>query len=242
MPRVFDWITARECEERFPGWLDSKGDAAWRLNGVPLLDPIISRFGGFEIRVLLIDGQPDHAKGIYAEAKNQNTIAWGVNKEGQRLYGCNEEVRPFADAPDGTKLIQTFFQPVAMGFFDKLLGQEGRSLRPVLESGNDAAIREAFEEMGITEIIDLSDIGPIWPNATNTSTVTSLYDMQVDLEQVIANPNGREWTIINCLWLSAEEILERIAKGSHGDVNCRMGQANASFVAGYTRHLQAFAS
>lgn len=239
MAKTFDWITARECEERWPGWLDRQGDAAWRLNGQPLLDPVISRYGRFEVRVLLIDGEPDHAKGIYGEGKNQNTMVWGVDQNGHRLYGCNEEVRPFADGPQDEKSIQTFFQPVVMGFFDKLLGREGRSLRPVLESGNAAAIREAFEEMGITEIISLIDIGPIWPNPTNTSTVTHLYDMQVDLAQVVANPNGREWTIVNCLWLTAEEILRRISQGRYDDVNTRMGQANAAFFAGYTRHLQA---
>lgn len=172
------WITPRECEERFPGWLAERAASGlgWALNGQPMLDPVTSRFGGVEVRVMLNpDGSPNHDKGVYIEAKNQNTVAFG-RRGGQLLIGCTEEERAFADMPEGGPADppMRFLQPVVMGFFEKVLGSDAKTFKERLESGDEASIREALEEMGVVEdgIKSLAPLGVMWPNATNTATVT----------------------------------------------------------------------
>lgn len=239
------WITPRECEERFPGWLAERAASGlgWALNGQSMLDPVTSRFGGFEVRVMLNpDGSPNHDKGVYIEAKNQNTVAFG-RRSGQLLIGCTEEERAFADMPEGGPADppMRFLQPVVMGFFEKVLGSDAKTFKERLESGDEASIREALEEMGVVEdgIKSLAPLGVMWPNATNTATVTHLFEMEVDIDRVIEDPKGREWTIKNCQWLPVREVMQRIGNGFHEGVNCRMGQANSAFFVWLCRHPEA---
>ena len=238
------WITPRECEEQFPGWLAerAKSGLGWAINEQPVLDPITSRFGGFEIRIMLKpDGMPDHDKGVYLEAKNQNTVVFGRRNGGPVLIGCTEEARAFADMPEGGPADppMRFLQPVVMGFFEKVLGSDAKTFKERLESGDEASIREALEEMGVAEVKSLKPMGVVWPNATNTATVTHLYEMEVDIDRVIENPEGREWTINNCVWLPVTEVMKRIGDGFYEGVNCRMGQANTAFFTWLCRHPDA---
>lgn len=240
------WINPRECEERFPGWLAARAanGLGWAVNGQPMLDSVTSRFGGFEVRIMLKpDGTPDHDKGVYIEAPNVNTVAWG-RKNGSVLIGCTEEARAFADMPEGGPADppMIFLQPVVMGFFDKILGSSAKAFKEVLETGDSAATREALEEMGIEEVISLTPMGVVWPNATNTATVSRLYEMEVDIDRVVENPKGREWTIKNCQWLPVSEVMRRIGDGFHEGVNCRMGQANTAFFTWLCRHPEAISA
>lgn len=241
------WITAAECKERFPGWLELQ-TAGWNVKGLPFMDEVVSQYGGFMLRVYLNkDGTPNHVKGIYFEAPNGNNVVWDKDDSGVIFIGCTIEERGFADAPGST--IQNvipadppikFFQPCVMGFADKVFGKElGGQLKSLLEIHEEDSIRESREEMGITEIRSIEPMGVVWPNATNTATVTVLYDIWVDMTKVIENPNGREWSIKNCIWLPVREVIARIAAGSHEELNCRMGQANTTFFTWLCRHPEA---
>lgn len=236
------WITAQECEERFPGWLAARGELGWRTSdGKPFLDRVSSRFGGFEVRVWMNpDDTPNHDKGVYFEAPNQNTIVWGFAPDGRVKVAVTEETRALADNPDGSPADPpiTYGQPCVMGFYDKIFGSElGKKLRPIIESGEQAAIREAFEEAGVIEVISGPHfLGVTWPNATNTATVTSLYEMQVDLGKITENPEGREWPISRCLFLTVPELMQRIMSGWDNGICYRMGQANNAFFSWLSGH------
>lgn len=243
--KVQAWITVEECLKRFPDW---KG-YTWLVNGQPMIDPVISLYGGAQDRVYLKDGQPWHDKLNYFEAPNQNNVVWDKDEHGNFIIGCTIEERGFADMPGSTiqEVIPAdppmlFFQPCVMGFFNKVLGKDlGDKLKPALETGEEASIRESLEEFGVTEIRSIESMGVVWPNATNTPTVTHLFDMWVDKDKIVQNPAGREWSIKDCVWLSIREVLARIAAGSHNEVNCRMGQANTTFFTWLCRHPEAFA-
>ncbi len=237
------WITAKECDEHFPDWLNQAKDAAWRTeDGKPFTGRISSRFGFAEVRVQMkSDGTPDFARLCCGEAPNINAVVWGKTSNGEIRIGVTVQKRPFADSfkygiPASEPFV--FGQPYVGAFNEKsLLGEEAAE---VYESARDASVREAFEEAGVVDVINVTEMSFHDPNPTFVVTWSELFDVEVNLDTVTGQTDRSEG-IYRCEFLPIKEVLSRIAQGEHEGVSYRQATANDTFLVWIARHPEALA-
>ncbi|OGH21230.1 MAG: hypothetical protein A2958_01880 [Candidatus Levybacteria bacterium RIFCSPLOWO2_01_FULL_38_13] len=232
------WITAAECEERFPGWLAARGENGWRVDVAKRC--ISSRFGFAEVRVQLNqDGTPAFDRVVCGEAPNINAVAYYV-KDGVWYIGVTFQVRPFADLAYGVPADPPikFAQPV-MGFRDKIVGKVASA---VFESAPEGAKREVLEEAGVNDVMSIQSMGQHWGNPTGPLvTPTDLLEIQVNPESIDTSKLDREELIYKCEYLSTSELVSRIASGEHDGVNYRASVAMNTFFVFFARHPEALA-
>lgn len=230
------WITAKECEERFPGWLAARGQNGWIVD--VRHRRIISRFGFAEVRVQLKpDGTPDFDRVASGEAPNINAVAYYI-KDGVWYVGVAFQVRPFADTAYGVPADPPikFAQPV-MGFCGKIVGTTASA---VFESATEGATREALEEAGVQDVISIKSMGQHWGNPTGPLvTPSDLLEIQVDPETLDTSKLDREELIYKCEYLSAHELVSRIGLGFYDGVNYRASVAMNTFFVFFARHPEA---
>lgn len=237
------WITAEECEDRSPGWLDQAKDAAWRTaDGKPFIGRIDSRFGFAEVRVQLNpDGTPAFARLCCGEAPNINAVVWGKTESGEIRIGVTVQKRPLADSFEySVPALEPFVfgQPYVGAFSEKLL--LGEEAAETYESAKDASIREAFEEAGVVDIINVTEMSFHNPNPTFVVTWSALFDVEVNLGTVTGQTDRSEG-IYRCEYIPIGEVFSRIAQGEHEGISYRQATANDAFLVWLARHPEALA-
>ncbi|MEK7559402.1 MAG: hypothetical protein AAB521_03780 [Patescibacteria group bacterium] len=232
------WITAEECEKRFPGWLAARGENGWKVDAAK--SRISSRFGFAEVRVQLKpDGTPDFDRVVSGEAPNINAVAYYV-KDGIFYVGVTFQVRPFADTSYGIPADPPikFAQPV-MGFRDKIVGATASA---VFESAPEGAKREVLEEAGVQDIISIKSMGQHWGNPTGPLvTPSDLLEIEIDPKTIDTSKFDREELIFKCEYIPAGELVLRIALGEYDGVNYRASVAMNTFFVFFANHPEALA-
>jgi hypothetical protein len=202
--------------EHKPDWVLSVDNGNWEVR---------SPFGSVETAVVLdADGVPVFDRPLYREAPNVNLVVWGIDEFNEVKLAIIRQPRPHADDPEqpginGHKPI--VFGQIPMGFVEKIFG----------ESLEDAAMREAHEETGVTLIKSVTR--PHYPhhnpNPTFVATWSELLFVEVDLSQIEKVKSTRDEPIFSAEFISAKELISRIAGGvdSAGAVY-RMCTANSA--------------
>lgn len=232
------WITAEECEERFPGWLDARGENGWTLDVARRRSE--SRFGYSELRIQLKpDRTPDFDRVVGGEAPNVNAVAYFV-RDSVWYVGVTFQERPFADTAYGVPADPPikFAQPI-MGFRTRIVGETAARL---FESAEEGATREALEEAGVNDVISITSMGQQWGNPTGPLvTPSDLLEIEVYPETINTNNLDRAELIYKCEYLPAGELVRRIALREHEGVNYRGSVPMNTFFVFFARHPEALA-
>lgn len=186
-----------------PGWkllVDGQSvEGEWEIR---------SQFGSVETAVVLDDkGAPIFDRPLYREAANVNLIVWGKDTDGSVKLAVIRQPRPHADNPElpGDEHDPVVFGQVPMGFVEKILG----------ENPEAAAVRESAEETGARVVVSVTR--PKYPhhnpNPTFVATWSDLLFVEVDLAQVDRLRSTRDEPIFSAEFISAGELIKRIAKG-----------------------------
>jgi len=208
------WQSLPEVLKIDPDFLKKRGENGWRWNSET--GGIESRFGKAMIQVQLKpDGSPDFDRVVYYEPPNINAVVYSFTVDGTCMVGITIQERPFANNPANlehpygipAEPAIKFAQPV-MGFARKIFGEKAMS---VFESGAGTATREALEELGIRDIIEIKPLGEHYPNPTFCATVSQLFEIQVDLKKILKKTDESE-LIVSVEFITLKELFSRIGE------------------------------
>ena len=172
------WVTLKEALE-----LDPNFEPGWSL------DPETGRwhhpmFGFAEQRVQLgPDGMPAFDRVVIGETPVVNCPLYYWDPESQQwMVGIVHQTRPFADeAYEVPADPPITFAGMVMGFLEKLGNMLGKEALDAFESAEAGAVREALEEAGIHDVLNIEDLGYYWGNPTGPLvTPTSIIALEVD--------------------------------------------------------------
>ncbi len=231
------WITPQEAVRLNPDFFTERGKQEWLYD--TRRDGYYSEFGFAEYRIQTgRDGMPAFGRVVYGEKPNINGVVWGKDADGIVKVAVIVQARPLADMPSGmaAEMGIIFGQPCVMGFRDNFGGM--KNLEKVFEAAQDAAVREALEEAGVQDIIDVQNMGHHNPNPTFCATWSELFDIEVDLTK-ITGVTDRTEQIYRAEYISVKEVLQRIASGEYEGVNYRSATANDALMVWLTRHPEA---
>jgi len=192
---------------------DTNHKPGWQLtvDGKPVQGDwqALSPFGSVGTAVVL-DGKgvPVFDRPIYREAQNVNLVVWGKDVNGEIKIAIIRQPRPHSDDPmqpgvDGHAPV--IFGQIPMGFAEKILG----------EVPEDTARREASEETGAGVVRGVTRPKYPWhnPNPTFVATWSDLLFVEVDLARVEQLRPTRDEPIFSAEFISAKELIARIANG-----------------------------
>lgn len=209
-----NFITADECERRFPGWLASRG-----INGHtydPERDGFFCRFQNTP-RLVALAPDPDNPgrmipsfdRVVVEEAPHIHTIGYDIDEEGNYWVGIVYQFRPFIEGQ-----IPPICGDIPMGF--NLARVLGDGAQTVYETADDAAARELIEELGvplrekpvlIRTMIDHTTYG--------SRTTTPVYKARVNRHLVTGKTDEKEALISEMIPLS--EYGHRVSMGTDED-------------------------
>lgn len=168
-----------------------------------------SRFGEVRSAVVIQPGGASFDRPEYTEAPFMQTIVWG-QKDGMVYIGMVEQARPHADEPD--KHGEDGHDPVL--FMHCPMGFNEKAATGKFETPEEAAKREAGEEMGVRKILGTEKVlcGHN-PTPSFTPTWGGVAFVQVDLDAIIPPEQSLEEPIAGTYFIEAGELLEMIASG-----------------------------
>lgn len=206
-----------------PGWtllVDGRPvDGDWEVTS--------ERFGSVESAVVVDEnGAPVFDRPLYREAQNVNLVVFGRTADENVRIAVIRQPRPHSDNPldrESNDHDPVVFGQVPMGFAEKIIG----------ESLDDTAIRETGEETGATVVKRVMRPKMPFhnPNPTFVATWSDLLFVEVDIERIEALKSSRNEPIFSAEFISAEELISRIAAGTdETGAYYRMATANSTLL------------
>lgn len=199
-----------------PDFLDKSGlEYAWRPDpdGFGTHSP---KFGLTRTRVALDPhtGERKFSRTILEEGPHINAGAyyWAGDL---LMVGVSSQVRQFAHNPDGSIAITPIvFAQLVMGF--NLPMANGARLGELAQSGEDSAVEEALQEMGVREVLDIDFLGVHYVNPTCVATPTPFYALHINPQSLTGEFDRSEW-ITKVEFIPFEVLWKRIkAVDEHG--------------------------
>lgn len=210
-----NFITADECERRFPGWLAARGTNGHIYD--PERDGFYCRFQNTSRLVALVPdpdnpGQmiPFFDRVIVEEAPHVHTIGYDIDEEGNYWIGIVFQFRQFIEGD-----IPPICGDIPMGFnLAKVLGDDAQT---VYEAADKAAARELIEELRvplrekpvfIRTMIDHTTYG--------AQTTTPVYKAKIDRDSVTGKTDEEEALFSEMILLSEYGRLVRMGADEDG--------------------------
>ena len=201
-----------------------------------------SSFGSI-IPVVVPDaqGNPGFVRPGYAEAENVNLVVYGVDRSGEVKFAVIRQPRPHAENPEKPESkTPVVFGQIVMGFLNKVIGED---LIARYEDVRSGSIRETAEESGAMVVLDIEYPNYPWhePNPTFVFTWSNLAFVKIDLDAVEEIKADRNEPIFSAEWISAGELIGRIAAGKDEEgAVYRMCTANSAWMIFFATHPELF--
>ncbi len=238
---MIKWVSLKEALKIDPDFQKKRGENGWHYN--LKTGGIESRWGKVMVQVQLKEnGGLDFDRAVYYEPPNINAVVYGFEGDGTCKVGITIQERPFANEPPDADYPYgvpanppiKFAQPV-MGFLRKIVGEKAAD---IFESKEGGATREAFEEVGVQEIIEVKPFGEHYPNPTFCATTSQLVEIKVDLKKIAEGKFDKEELIYKVEYISLKELFSRIGKKVYDGVNYNAAVANNTFFMWLARHSE----